>query len=167
MPVVVFFLRFCLYKLKNALYLHSLKKNCSFTQCENSSVGRARPCPGIIKSDLGKTAFQKSKCINAKIAQLVEHDLAKVGVAGSSPVFRSLYRDARMVELVDTQDLKSCGHCGCAGSSPASSTPKIRKSNIVRLPFFMPSGGVYYIILGINFWVKIRLLLYLSDFNDE
>ena len=28
--------------------------------------------------------------IIAKIAQLVEHDLAKVGVAGSSPVFRSL-----------------------------------------------------------------------------
>ena len=26
---------------------------------------------------------------NAKIAQLVEHDLAKVGVAGPSPVFRS------------------------------------------------------------------------------
>ncbi len=45
---------------------------------------------------------------NAKIAQLVEHDLAKVGVAGSSPVFRS--KDARVVELVDTQDLKSCGH---------------------------------------------------------
>ena len=29
-----------------------------------------------------------------------------------------------MVESVDTQDLKSCGHCGCAGSSPASSTTK-------------------------------------------
>ena len=28
----------------------------------------------------------------AKIAQLVEHDLAKVGVAGSSPVFRSVSR---------------------------------------------------------------------------
>ena len=27
---------------------------------------------------------------NAKIAQLVEHDLAMVGVAGSSPVFRSM-----------------------------------------------------------------------------
>ena len=27
---------------------------------------------------------------NAKIAQLVEHDLAKVGVAGPSPVFRSI-----------------------------------------------------------------------------
>ncbi len=26
---------------------------------------------------------------NAKVAQLVEHDLAKVGVAGPNPVFRS------------------------------------------------------------------------------
>ena len=38
----------------------------------------------------------------AKIAQLVEHDLAKVGVAGSSPVFRSIAnRNVRMAELVD------------------------------------------------------------------
>ncbi len=44
----------------------------------------------------------------AKIAQLVEHDLAKVGVAGSNPVFRSTYLPALVVELVDTQDLKSC-----------------------------------------------------------
>ena len=44
---------------------------------------------------------------NAEIAQLVEHDLAKVGVAGSSPVFRSW--SARMVESVDTKDLKSFG----------------------------------------------------------
>ncbi len=29
--------------------------------------------------------------VDAKIAQLVEHDLAKVGVAGSSPVFRSKF----------------------------------------------------------------------------
>ena len=48
---------------------------------------------------------------------MVEHDLAKVGVAGSSPVFRSkipffgvgfflsLFTDALVVELVDTQDL--------------------------------------------------------------
>ena len=35
---------------------------------------------------------------NAKIAQLVEHDLAKVGVAGSSPVFRS---NVQVAELVD------------------------------------------------------------------
>jgi hypothetical protein len=26
--------------------------------------------------------------------------------------------------MVDTKDLKSFGHCGCAGSSPASSTKK-------------------------------------------
>ncbi len=31
------------------------------------------------------------KKLLAEIAQLVEHDLAKVGVAGSSPVFRSAY----------------------------------------------------------------------------
>ena len=30
--------------------------------------------------------------ILAEIAQLVEHNLAKVGVAGPSPVFRSFYR---------------------------------------------------------------------------
>ena len=69
---------------------------------------------------------------HAKVAQLVEHDLAKVGVAGPNPVFRSktetLFRGffiiqsshthtsitptpthfAQVVELVDTQDLKSC-----------------------------------------------------------
>ncbi len=43
-------------------------------------------------------ALAKQKCttecnvLYAKIAQLVEHDLAKVGVAGSSPVFRSKFQ---------------------------------------------------------------------------
>ncbi len=66
----------------------------------------------------------------AKIAQLVERHLAKVEVAGSNPVFRSkstftlniltlhdgvfllktLPIAARVVELVDTLDLKSNGH---------------------------------------------------------
>ena len=33
--------------------------------------------------------------------------------------------------MVDTKDLKSFGHCGCAGSSPASSTGlKLHKSMI-------------------------------------
>ncbi len=53
---------------------------------------------------------------NAKVAQLVERDLAKVEVAGSNPVFRSTIKapllgaffvNAGMVELVDTPDLKS------------------------------------------------------------
>jgi hypothetical protein len=61
---------------------------------------------------------------------LVEHDLAKVGVAGSSPVSRSknplltrgFFTIAQVVELVDTQDLKSCGPQGRAGSIPAPGT---------------------------------------------
>ena len=60
----------------------------------------------------------------AGIAQLVEHNLAKVGVASSNLVSRSIRAatsgflllkhmlrldlSARVVELVDTQDLKSC-----------------------------------------------------------
>ena len=49
--------------------------------------------------------------LHAEIAQLVEHNLAKVGVAGPSPVFRSTLNvyHAAMVELVDTRDLKSLG----------------------------------------------------------
>ena len=47
---------------------------------------------------------RENGCTNAKIAQLVEHDLAKVGVAGSSPVFRSIFSKAgegdRLTEIV-------------------------------------------------------------------
>ncbi len=37
----------------------------------------------------------------AKIAQLVEHNLAKVGVAGSSPVFRSEYLNILIKPIFD------------------------------------------------------------------
>ncbi len=44
---------------------------------------------------------------------MVEHHLAKVGVAGSNPVFRFPEdqggRNAGVAELADAQDLKSCG----------------------------------------------------------
>jgi hypothetical protein len=40
-------------------------------------------------------------------SSVVEHHLAKVGVAGSNPVFRS--NVAGVAELADAQDLKSCG----------------------------------------------------------
>ncbi len=89
--------------------------------------------------------FPKKFFKNAKVAQLVEHDLAKVGVAGPNPVFRSVKmkprwwnricrktksshpngrndNEAQVVELVDTLDLKSNDHCGRAGSSPAPGT---------------------------------------------
>ncbi len=35
----------------------------------------------------------------AEVAQLVEHNLAKVGVASSSLVFRSIHRDANCVSF--------------------------------------------------------------------
>ena len=42
---------------------------------------------------------KKQRLPTAKIAQLVEHDLAKVGVAGSSPVFRSNPLKARKGQM--------------------------------------------------------------------
>ena len=44
---------------------------------------------------------------NCGSSSVVEHHLAKVGVAGSNPVFRS--KNAGVAELADAQDLKSCG----------------------------------------------------------
>ena len=65
---------------------------------------------GIIQTSLIlHSPFTIFASANAKIAQLVEHNLAKVRVAGSSPVFRS-NGFARMVESVDTKDLKSFGY---------------------------------------------------------
>ena len=67
--------------------------------------------------------------IFAKIAQLVEHDLAKVGVAGSSPVFRSstlkYFNLQVQFSLLDTTLAKiaqlvehDLAKVGVAGSSP-------------------------------------------------
>ncbi len=56
----------------------------------NSSVGRAY----LALKEKGFQPWQgeqnKEHRVNAEIAQLVEHNLAKVGVASSSLVFRSL-----------------------------------------------------------------------------
>ncbi len=77
--------------------LHRNRENESRTKnCENSSVGRARPCQGRGRGFESRFSLKNFEItvvkLNAKIAQLVEHDLAKVGVAGSSPVFRSTYK---------------------------------------------------------------------------
>ena len=58
---------------------------CTAILSGNSSVGRARPCQG--RGREFESRFPLAKF--AEIAQLVEHDLAKVGVASSSLVFRS------------------------------------------------------------------------------
>ena len=70
-----------------------------------------------------KKFFTKCKII-ARIAQLVEHDLAKVGVAGSSPVSRSFFIlrrpgcwNGRHVGLKIQWPI-----FGCGGSSPPPGT---------------------------------------------
>ncbi len=67
---------------------------------------------------------------NAEIAQLVEHDLAKVGVAGSSPVFRSVQSSlflglmyALVAELVDAL-VSGASVERRAGSSPVLGTQR-------------------------------------------
>ena len=56
----------------------------------------------------------------AEIAQLVEHNLAKVGVASSSLVFRSQL-NAQVAELVDAHVSGACV-ARRAGSSPVLGT---------------------------------------------
>ena len=65
---------------------------------------------------------------NAEIAQLVEHNLAKVRVASSSLVFRSFYEMiaityAQVAELVDAHVSGACVERH-AGSSPVLGTTK-------------------------------------------
>ena len=45
---------------------------------------------GSVNCDVG-VRVSSSSLLFAEIAQLVEHNLAKVGVAGPSPVFRSFF----------------------------------------------------------------------------
>ena len=61
---------------------------------------------------------------SAEIAQLVEHNLAKVGVASSSLVFRSQL-NAQVAELVDAHVSGACVERR-AGSSPVLGTSKTR-----------------------------------------
>ena len=89
-------------------------------------------CTAILESTPPKGAE-----LTAKVAQLVEHDLAKVGVAGPSPVFRSTFFElnnctgnstqiAKVAQLVE-HDLAKVG---VAGPSP------------VFRSLFCPGGGI-------------------------
>ena len=64
---------------------------------------------------------RKEREHNAEIAQLVEHNLAKVGVASSSLVFRSMF--AQVAELVDAHVSGACVERR-AGSTPVLGTSK-------------------------------------------
>ena len=85
------------------------------------------------KSITFASAFREMHEKNAEIAQLVEHNLAKVGVAGPSPVFRSHVEtkevknvdshilNAQVAELVDAHVSGACA-ARRAGSSPVLGT---------------------------------------------
>ena len=81
---------FCASEWKSSL-LHSerSRKSQLAKQCGNSSVGRAQPCPKKKRCQPWQGDINAKLQSNAEIAQLVEHNLAKVGVASSSLVFRS------------------------------------------------------------------------------
>ena len=79
---------------------------------------------------------------NARIAQLVEHDLAKVGVAGSSPVSRSsvsLYKDQKDHQTCQGGGigrharLKILWALARAGSIPAPGTSSVNMSNNISV----------------------------------
>ena len=76
---------------------------------------------------LREKVYQK----NAEIAQLVEHDLAKVGVASSSLVFRSKGSEIRERGsgggMVDTRDLKSLARKGVWVQVPPGVQMAMRK----------------------------------------
>ena len=76
------------------------------------------------------------RIVNAKIAQLVEHNLAKVRVAGSSPVFRSLL-NAKVAQLVE-HDLPKVG---VAGSSPVFRSS--RRTSFLCVFFYFKSYVIF------------------------
>ena len=84
--------------------------------------------PSLVDSPEG------SKKHNARIAQLVEHDLAKVGVASSSLVSRSIRKGCPDGGIGRHAGLKIQWLHGRAGSSPA---PGTEKASIVRLKLFL------------------------------
>ena len=67
----------------------------------------------------------------AEIAQLVEHNLAKVGVASSSLVFRSQL-NAQVAELVDAHVSGACVERR-AGSSPVLGTLILSVGEVAEL----------------------------------
>ena len=83
---------------------------------------------------------------------MVEHNLAKVGVAGSNPVSRSFstgsgYRTfARVVELVDTPDLKSCALWGVRVQVPPRVLNGILSKDSLPFLFFCMLAGAFCLL---------------------
>ncbi len=64
---------------------------------------------------------------------------------------------AQVVELVDTQDLKSCGHCGRSGSTPLPGTKRVEKSTRFFITLYFNEFSVARVRLTLtNLWTDIR-----------
>ena len=107
--------------------------------------------------------IQLSKLLYCGNSSGVEHNLAKVGVASSNLVSRSIFSPGG--GMVDTRDLKSLGNYFRAGSSPALGTTSIlatRPSGKAEAcKAFTPSSnlGVASIFWGINCVILFCLYL--------
>ena len=107
--------------------------------------------------------IQLSKLLYCGNSSGVEHNLAKVGVASSNLVSRSIFSPGG--GMVDTRDLKSLGNYFRAGSSPALGTTSIMATwpsgKAEACKAFTPSSnlGVASIYWGINCVILFCLYL--------
>ena len=105
---------------KENFYAEHSKNLANFGEiCGNSSVGRAQPCQGWGRGFESRFPLTDLKSGNTRFFCI------RVNI-----VYRP---DGGMV---DTKDLKSFGHCGCAGSSPAPGTERDKSLFFYGLSLF-------------------------------
>jgi hypothetical protein len=76
--------------------------------CESSSAGRARPCQGRGRGFEPRLSLQLKKLLALLITFLVNSSLVCREEEPLATKKSTFFKHAGMVELVDTQDLKSC-----------------------------------------------------------
>ena len=69
----------------------------------------------------------------ADLAHLVERDLAKVEVAGSSPVIRSIWRHSQAVRQRSAKPLRPSSNLG--GASKMNNTPNLNHNSSIGVLF--------------------------------
>jgi hypothetical protein len=103
-------------------------------KCESSSVGRARPCQGRGREFEPRLSLQNPLSIRGIFFRYQTNRLfVNAQVVVPIAIGMVATQNAQVVELVDTQDLKSCIHCECIGSSPIPGTSKRKPFRDERL----------------------------------
>ena len=77
-------------------------------------------------------AIRKLRQVHARVAQLVEHDLAKVGVAGSSPVSRSILQQKDIRRMSFLLQSSPAGARRFEVSAPLRSAQSRRPPDVLR-----------------------------------